>query len=99
MYPHVLRTSAHAINQSGAAITVCPYDGGILPRAPWPQEGATVLGKGYRGGGSCFLDFLHWERQYHILFLHLALVQWEGMTSELSALPLSKHFICFCKGP
>jgi hypothetical protein len=40
-----------------------------------PSRWAIVLGKGHRGGGSCFLNLLHWERQYHIIFLHFALVQ------------------------
>jgi len=46
-----------------------------LSRSPWPQEGGST-GGGHRGGGSCFLTLLHWEWQYHILFLSFELVQW-----------------------
>jgi hypothetical protein len=86
--------------KSSVAMTVCPCDKGTLPQGPRSRKRATVLGKGHRGGGSCFLNLLHWKRQYHILFLHFALVHGGGRHDFwVVCSSLSKHFICFSKGP
>jgi len=67
-------------------MTVCLYNKGTLPRGPRGRKRATVLGKGIVEEGV----LLHWERQYHTLFLHFALVHGEeGMTSGLFFLSLN----------
>jgi len=40
--------------KSGAAMTVCPYNKGTLPRGPRGRKGAIVLGKGVVEGGVAF---------------------------------------------
>jgi len=83
--------------KSGTAMTVCPYDKGTFPRGPRGRKRATVLGKGIveegviccTGNGSTTLYFCT---------LHLFMGE-EGMTFGLFVLSLSKHFICFSKGP